>query len=45
MKEDRSFFKIVTVKPRGYIPLEMPKFKWMQNIRMDLKVKGVGGHL
>ena len=41
MEEDRSAFKIVTGKPRGYRPLGRPRCRWEDNIRMDLKLIGI----
>ena len=41
MKEDRSSFKILTIKPIGKKPLGRPRRIWEGNIRMDLKEIGV----
>ena len=41
MEEGRSVFKILTGKPTGKKPLESPRHKWKDNIRMDLKEIGV----
>ena len=41
MKECRSTFKIVTGIPTGKIPLGGPRFRWEDNIRMDLKEIGI----
>ena len=37
MEEDRNAFKILTGKPTGKILLGRPRFRWEDNIRMDLK--------
>ena len=37
MEEDRSTFKIVTVKPIGKRLLGRPRHRWKVNIRKDLK--------
>ena len=39
MEEDRSAFKILTGKPTGKRP--MPRHRWEENIRMDLKEIGI----
>ena len=41
MKEDRSIFKIFTGTTTGNRPLEKPRRKWEDNIRMDLKEIGM----
>ena len=41
MGEGRSAFKILTGKPKGKIPLERPRRRWEDNIRMDLKEIGI----
>ena len=37
MEEGRSAFKILTGKPTGKRPLERPRRRWEENIRMDLR--------
>ena len=37
MKNGRSAFKIFTVTPDGKRPLGKPRFRWEDNIRMELK--------
>ena len=37
IKEDSSALKILTGIPAGKIPLGMPRRRWEDNIRMDLK--------
>ena len=39
--EGRSDFKMLTDKPTGKRPLGMPRRRWEDNIRMDLKEIGV----
>ena len=41
MDECRNAFKIVTGKPTGKRILRRPKFRWEDNIRMDLKEIGI----
>ena len=41
MEEGRSAFKIVTGKRTGRIPLERPRRRWEDNIRMDLGEIGI----
>ena len=41
MEEGRSAFKILTGKPTGKIPLEMPRRRREDNIRMNLKEIGL----
>ena len=37
MEEGRSAFKILTGKPTGKRPSEMPRRRWEDNIRMELE--------
>ena len=41
MEEDRSAFKILTVKPTKKRPLMRPRRRLEDNIRMDLKEVGI----
>ena len=41
MEEGRSVFKILTGKPTGKRPLGRPRFRWEDNIRMDLEEIGI----
>ena len=41
MEEGRSAFKMLTCKPTGKRPLGMPKARWEDNIRIDLKEIGI----
>ena len=40
-EEGRSPFKILTGKPTGKRPLERPRHRWEDNIRMDLEEIGI----
>jgi len=40
-QKGRSNFRILTDKPTEKIPLERPRHRWKNNIRMDLKEIGV----
>jgi len=41
MEEGRSGFKILSGTPTGKRPLERPRHRWKDNIRMDLKELGI----
>ena len=41
MEEGRSAFKILTGKPTRKRPLERPRRRWEDNIRMDLEEIGI----
>ena len=41
MEDYRCDFKISTRKPRGNIPSGMPRRRWEDNIKMDLKEIGI----
>jgi hypothetical protein len=41
MKEGRSALKIFTDKPTGKRPVERPRSRWKDNIRMNLKEIGI----
>ena len=41
MDEGRSAFKILTGKSTGKRPLERPRLRWEDNIRMDLEEIGI----
>ena len=41
MEEGRSVFKLLTCKPIGNRPLERPRYRWEDKIRMYLKDIGV----
>jgi hypothetical protein len=40
-EESRSAFKVVIGKPIGKRPLERPRRRWKDNIRMNLKEMGI----
>ena len=37
MEEGRSYFKILTVTPKGKRPLGRPRRRWEDNIRINLE--------
>ena len=41
MEEGRSAFKILTGKPKGKRPLERPRRRWEDNIKIDLEEIGI----
>ena len=41
MEEGRNAFKILTCKSTGKRPLERPRRRWEDNIRIDLKEIGI----
>jgi hypothetical protein len=44
MGEDRGVYRVLVGKPEGNRPLERPRRRWEDNIKMDLqKVVGSGG--
>ena len=45
MEEGRSAFKILTGKPTGKKPLERARYRWEDNIRMDLEQIGINARL
>jgi hypothetical protein len=42
MGEERKLFKFLVGKPEGKRPLGIPRHRWEDNIRMDLKDIGLG---
>jgi hypothetical protein len=40
MRETRSACRILVGKPEGKRPLERPRRRWEDNIKMDLREKG-----
>jgi hypothetical protein len=40
--EKRNAYKILVGKPEGKRPLERPRRRWMDNIKMDLRGTGWG---
>jgi hypothetical protein len=43
MGETRSLHRVLVGKPEGKRPLGRPKFRWEDNIKMDLQEAGCGG--
>jgi hypothetical protein len=42
MGEDRGVHRVLVGKPEGKRPLERPRRRWEDNIKMDLQVVGGG---
>jgi hypothetical protein len=43
MGEERKVYKVLMGKPEGKRPLERPRRRWDEGIRMDLREIGLGG--
>jgi hypothetical protein len=43
MGEDRSVCRVLVGRPEGKRPLERPRRRWEDNIKMDLREKGIDG--
>ena len=43
MGEGRGVHRVLVGKPEGKIPLERPRRRWEDNIKMDLQEVGGGG--
>jgi hypothetical protein len=43
MEYKRNAYRILVGKPEGKRPLVIPKCRWMDNIKMDLREIGWGG--
>jgi hypothetical protein len=43
MGEERKVYKVLMGKPEGKRPLEIPRRRWEDGIRMDLRETGFGG--
>jgi hypothetical protein len=43
MREERSVYRVLVRKPEGKIPLERPRHRWEDNIKMNLQEMGYGG--
>jgi hypothetical protein len=41
--EGRGVYRVLGGKPEGKIPLERPRRKWEDNIKMDLRKIGIDG--
>jgi hypothetical protein len=42
MGEDRGVYRVLVEKPEGKRPLERPRHRWEDNIKMDLQEVGRG---
>jgi hypothetical protein len=42
MREKRNVYRLLVGKPEGKRPLERPKCRWIDNIKMDLFRDGIG---
>jgi hypothetical protein len=42
MGEERKMYRVLVVKPAGKRPLERPRHRWEDGIRMDLREIGWG---
>jgi hypothetical protein len=42
MGEERKVYKVLVGKPEGKRPLEIPRRRWEDGIRMDLREIGLG---
>ena len=40
--ERRGIYRVLVEKPEGKRPLEWPRHRWMDNIKMDLQEVGCG---
>jgi hypothetical protein len=43
MGEERKVYKVLVGKPKGKRPLERPRRRWEDGIRMDLRETGLEG--
>jgi hypothetical protein len=43
MGEERKVYKVLVGKPEGKRPLERPRRRWEDRIRMDIRAIGLGG--
>ena len=41
--ERRGVYRVLVGKPKGKRPLERPRLRWEENIKMDLQEVGCGG--
>ena len=42
MGEERGVYRVLVEKPEGKRPLGRPRFRWVDNVRMDLQEVVVG---
>jgi hypothetical protein len=43
MLEGRGIYRVLVGRPEGKTPLERPRSRWEDNIKMDLKELGIDG--
>jgi hypothetical protein len=43
MGERRGIYRVLVGKPEGKRPLEKPRHRWEDNMKVDLKAVGCGG--
>jgi hypothetical protein len=43
MGEGRGVYRVLVGRPEGKRPLGRPRFRWENNIKLDLRVIGVDG--
>jgi hypothetical protein len=43
MREGRSVYRVLVVRPKGKRPLGRPKHRWEDNIKMDLRGIRING--
>jgi hypothetical protein len=43
MEEKRNVYRLLVGKPEGKRPLGRPRRRWIDNIKMDLLERGLGG--
>jgi hypothetical protein len=43
MGEERKVYKVLVGKPEGRRPLGIPRRRWYDGVRMDLRDIGLGG--
>jgi hypothetical protein len=43
MGEGRDVYRVLVGRPEGKRPLERPRHRWEDNIKLDLREMGIGG--
>jgi hypothetical protein len=43
MGEERGIYRVLVGRPKGKRPLGRPKRKWEDNIKLDLRERGING--
>jgi hypothetical protein len=43
MKEGRSIYRVLIERSEGKRPLERPRYRWKDNIKMDFRETGING--